>query len=378
MITSIDTLALAKQLINLPSITPDDAQCQLLLRQHLVALGFDIVDVSSNGVTNTWARFGKTGPLLVFSGHTDVVPPGPERQWISPPFEATERDGKLFGRGAADMKAAVAAMLSATARFLAKHPTPTGSIAFMLTSDEEGKATDGTKKIVDYCQEKKIVIDYCVIGEASSKNTLGDSIKIGRRGSLHGNLRVHGKQGHIAYPQLAINPIHRCFKALDDLTQTTWDTGNTHFDPTSFQIYHINADTGATNVIPGSLTASFNFRFSPENTADSLKEKVETVFAAHDLDYDIDWTLSSHPFFSKAGKLTEACQSAIKARCAVDAHPNTTGGTSDGRFIAALDCEIVELGAVSQCIHQVNEHIALADLETLTLLYEDILEKLLT
>ncbi len=378
MMEHLTPLELVKTLINIPSITPNDKGCQKLLRQLLVGMGFDICDVSYSGVTNTWARLGKSGPLLVFSGHTDVVPPGPEHQWISPPFEATIRDKHLFGRGAADMKSALAAMIIACQRFLEKHPKPKGSIAFMITSDEEGEAINGTHKLVEYCQTNNIHIDWCIIGEASSNKQLGDSVKVGRRGSLHGNLKVHGKQGHIAYPQLADNPIHRSFKALDTLTQHEWDQGNEHFDPTSFQIYHINADTGATNVIPGMLTASFNFRFAPCNDADTLKQRVHEIFDAHELSYEIDWQLSSKPFYSPQKHLLPACQKVIAEICGIDTLPNTKGGTSDGRFIADLGCEIVELGAINKSIHHVNENMAVADIEQLTQLYEGILVALLT
>ena len=378
MHTTINALELSKQLINIASITPNDNHCQTLIRQLLVGMGFDITDVSHENVTNTWARFGKSEPLFVFSGHTDIVPAGPEHQWLSPPFNATIRDDTLFGRGAADMKTALAAMLSACQTFLKRHPKPKGSIAFMLTSDEEGPANFGTKKLVEYCQENNINIDWCLIGEASSVETLGDSIKIGRRGSLHGKLNVIGKQGHIAYPHLADNPIHRSFKALDALTQTDWDQGNEHFDPTSFQIYNINADTGATNIIPGTLTASFNFRYSPASNVDSLKEKVHAIFDAHDLHYTVDWYLSSKPFYSTQGKLVAACKSVIKEVCDIQTIANTKGGTSDGRFIADLGCEIVELGTINKSIHQVNEHIKLDDLALLEKLYEGVLEKLLT
>ncbi|PHQ81158.1 MAG: succinyl-diaminopimelate desuccinylase [Coxiella sp. (in: Bacteria)] len=370
-------LELATTLINNPSITPNDADCQTLLRQRLTDMAFDISDVSYEGVTNTWARLGTEGPLLVFSGHTDVVPPGPLHQWISPPFEATVRGQHLYGRGAADMKSALAAMMIACQNFLKKHPAPKGSLAFMLTSDEEGKAKHGTQKLVEFCQTNNITVDWCIIGEATSVKQLGDSIKIGRRGSLHGNLKVIGKQGHIAYPHLADNPIHRSFKALDALTNTQWDEGNEHFDPTSFQIYHINADTGATNVIPGTLTASFNFRFAPSSNAESLKQRVHEIFDQNELHYEIDWGLSSKPFYSKQGKLTQACQKVIAEICHIDTLPNTKGGTSDGRFIADLGCEIVELGPINESIHQVNENIAVADLETLATLYERILEELL-
>jgi succinyl-diaminopimelate desuccinylase len=374
---STTSLELAKTLIDIPSLTPNDAGCQTLLRQLLVSMGFDITDVSKDGVTNTFARRGKEGPLLAFSGHTDVVPPGPEQQWISPPFKATERDNILYGRGAADMKSALAAMVIACKNFLEKNPNPKGSIAFMITSDEEGNAEHGTKELVKFCQQNKINIDWCIIGEASSNEKLGDSIKVGRRGSLHGNLKVIGKQGHIAYPQLAENPIHRCFKALDTLTQTQWDNGNEHFDPTSFQIYNINADTGATNVIPGVLTASFNFRYAPSTTHEEIKNRVHKIFDDHDLNYEVEWNHASKPFYSKQKHLLPACQKVIAQICNIDTLANTKGGTSDGRFIADLGCEIVELGAINKSIHHVNEHIPVDDLAQLERLYEGILKELL-
>lgn len=371
------TIELANTLITRESITPQDAGCQTLLREHLTQLGFTITDLSQAGTTNTWARCGTNGPLFVFSGHTDVVPPGPHHQWISQPFEPEIRDNKLYGRGSADMKGALAAMITATTRFLKKHPNHAGSIAFMITSDEEGDGHFGTQKIVDYCQTHDIHIDWCMIGEASSQKKLGDSIKIGRRGSLHGRLKVIGKQGHIAYPHLADNPIHRSFTALDALTQTQWDAGNEDFEPTSFQIYNINADTGATNIIPGSLTASFNFRYAPTSEAGTLKQTVHNIFDQHDLTYEIDWTHASEPFYSPQKHLLPACQKVIAEICGIDTLPNTTGGTSDGRFIAALGCEIVELGVVNQSIHQVNEHVNIDDLDTLSRLYERLLEVLL-
>ncbi|MCH9643959.1 MAG: succinyl-diaminopimelate desuccinylase [Gammaproteobacteria bacterium] len=372
-----ETVQLAQQLINIESITPHDNGCQTILSQQLESLGFEVSKLTYGDVSNLWARRGNNAPLIIFSGHTDVVPPGPENKWTTPPFYASTRDGYMYGRGAADMKSALAAMLMACKEFINEHPNHKGSIGFMITSDEEGPAINGTRKLVEYVKENNIQIDYCVIGEASSIEKLGDSIKIGRRGSLHGKLKVIGKQGHIAYPQLADNPIHRCFSALDALTQIEWDQGNEHFTPTSFQIYNINADTGASNIIPGALTASFNFRFAPSSTSEQLKEKVHKVFDDHGLQYSIDWNESSKPFFSSKGKLTEAAQIAIQEICNVTTNPNTTGGTSDGRFIADTGCEIVELGAVSKCIHQVDEYINIDDLNTLTRLYRRILELLL-
>ena len=372
-----ETVQLAQQLINIESITPNDNGCQDILYKQLKDIGFDTHKLASGAVSNLWARRGDKGPLLVFSGHTDVVPPGPDSKWTTPPFYASIRDGDLFGRGAADMKSALAAMLIATKEFIKNHPEHNGSIGFMITSDEEGDAIDGTQKLVEYVQKNNIHIDYCIIGEASSIEKLGDSIKIGRRGSLHGKLKVIGKQGHIAYPQLADNPIHRSFSALDTLTRIEWDKGNEDFTPTSFQIYNINADTGASNIIPGALTASFNFRFAPSSTSEQLKEKVHKVFDDHGLQYSIDWNESSKPFFSPKGKLIETVKTSIKELCGITTNPNTTGGTSDGRFIAKTGCEIVELGAISKCIHQVNEYINIDDLNMMTQLYQRILELLL-
>ena len=368
---------LAQQLINIESLTPDDNGCQPLIQQRLERLGFNTKSIVSSDVTNLWAQHGNSGPLLVFSGHTDVVPPGPDSDWTTPPFFASIRNGNLYGRGAADMKSALAAMVVATEQFIKENPHYPGSIGFMITSDEEGDAVDGTCKIVDYLMQQKIKIDYCLIGEASSQTQLGDTIKVGRRGSLHGILKVIGKQGHIAYPQLADNPIHRSFTALDELTHIEWDQGNEYFGPTSFQIYNINADTGASNIIPGSLTASFNFRFAPCSTAAQLKQQVHAVFDQHALQYEIEWNESSKPFLSRCGALMEATKAAISETCGIATEANTTGGTSDGRFIADTGCEIVELGAINKCIHQVNEYINVNDLNTLTKTYKRILELLL-
>lgn len=371
-----ETLSLAKMLINMPSITPTDHGCQTTLMDRLKKIGFEITEINTNGVSNFFAIRGKQGKLFAFSGHTDVVPPGDLSEWHTPPFESDVRDGKLYGRGAADMKSALAAMVVATERFLEKHPNHAGKIGFLITSDEEGNGKDGTIRIVEYLEKNNITLDYCLIGEASSTKKLGDVIKVGRRGSLHGELTVHGKQGHIAYPHLAINPIHRSFQALDHLTNIEWDQATDLFSPTSFQIYNINADTGANNVIPGSLTARFNFRYSPESTAESLQTRVAAVFEEHQLHYDIKWNLSSKPFYSKPGLLTETCKTVIQDLCHVTTEPNTTGGTSDGRFIASTGAEIVELGLRNETIHHINEHIDVADLEKLTDLYEAILVKL--
>ena len=373
-----ETVSLAKQLINIPSITPHDKGCQTLLIDRLKNSGFHVIDLSSNGVSNFLAMRGpqSASHFFAFSGHTDVVPPGDTNEWCSPPFEATIREEKLFGRGSADMKSALAAMIVATERFIQKNSNHSKKIGFLVTSDEEGSGKDGTLKIVEYLQKNKIALDYCLIGEASSNKILGDVLKVGRRGSLHGELIVYGKQGHIAYPHLAINPIHRSFQALDHLTNIEWDQSTELFSPTSFQIYNINADTGsANNIIPGALTARFNFRYSPESTAESLQSRVAQVFDEHQLHYAIKWNHSSKPFYSKPGLLTHTCIDVIKKCCNVTAAPNTTGGTSDGRFIAATGAEIVELGLCSDSIHQVNENTRLDDLEKLTDVYEAILER---
>ncbi|MCX7121137.1 MAG: succinyl-diaminopimelate desuccinylase [Gammaproteobacteria bacterium] len=369
-----NTLDLAQQLINIKSITPSDNGCQKILIGRLKKIGFSITELNSNGVSNFFAIRGTGETLFAFSGHTDIVPPGDESEWHSPPFEASIRDGKLFGRGAADMKTALAAMIVATERFVEKNPNHTGKIGFLITSDEEGDALDGTIKIMEYLEKNNIKINYCLVGEASSNKKLGDVIKVGRRGSLHGELTVYGKQGHIAYPHLAINPIHRSFQALDFLTTMEWDKGNALFSPTTFQIYNIHADTGATNIIPGSLSARFNFRYCPESTATTLQQRVEKTLDDHQLEYKINWNHSSKPFHSEAGKLTAACIEAIQSLCNITTEQNTTGGTSDGRFIAPTGAEVVELGLRNESIHHINENTDLVDLEKLTDLYEKILQ----
>lgn len=375
--TETATLALTKQLIAEPSVTPDDKYCQTLLAERLQAIGFTIEAFHFGQTKNIWARKGTTEPVLCFAGHTDVVPSGPVEKWTSPPFEPTEREGKLYGRGAADMKTSIAAFVTACERFVAQHPQHQGSIALLITSDEEGDAHDGTTKVVDALQARDEKIDYCIVGEPTAVNQLGDTIKNGRRGSLSGNLVIKGKQGHIAYPHLAKNPTHLFAPALAELVEIEWDQGNAYFPPTGFQISNIHAGTGATNVIPSTLTVQFNFRFSTESTESSLKQRVHAVLDKHGLDYDLTWSLSGQPFLTEAGRLTEVAQQAIAEVCAVEAELSTSGGTSDGRFIKAIARELIELGPVNASIHQIDEHIELAAIPQLSAIYEAMLKRLL-
>lgn len=370
-----DTLKLLKQLIERPSITPHDAGCQDILIQHLTSKGFQYERLPFSEVNNLWAWHGKSSPLVIFAGHTDVVPPGDETQWVSPPFTPAEKNGYLYGRGAADMKSGLAAMVVAAQKFIKQYPDHNGTIGFIITSDEEGLAKNGTRKVVEYLQKKNIKIDYCIVGEASSNKTLGDAIKIGRRGSLYGYLTIFGKQGHIAYPNLADNPIHCCFQAFDILAKTTWDQGNDYFTPTSLQFYHIEADGGATNIIPSKLTAKFNFRFSPIQSPEILQKKFEMILDKQKLKYEIKWNLSRQPFFSGNGKLAAITCETIKEIYQRETEPNTYGGTSDGQFLAAAGCEVVELGPVNKTAHQVNENIAIADLDNLSEIYFQILRR---
>ncbi len=372
-----DTISLLKELIARPSITPDDAGCQDILRQRLEKIGFGCESLRFNQTDNLWARRGNVGPLVCFAGHTDVVPPGDESCWTSPPFVATERDGFLYGRGAADMKCGIAAFLTACERLLTQYPNCAGSIALLITSDEEGDALDGTVRVVETLQARGEAIDYCIVGEPTAKNVLGDVLKNGRRGSLSGQLRINGKQGHIAYPHLAENPIIRALPALTELTQTVWDQGNAYFPPTSFQISNIHAGGGVTNVIPGVLDVWFNFRFSTENTVDTLKARVHEILDKQGLHYDIQWSLSGHPFLTEAGRLTEIAAAAIEEVCAVETVLDTGGGTSDGRFIKAIASELIELGPVNATIHQVDECVRIADVERLSQIYEKILRNIL-
>ena len=371
------TLALTKQLIAEASVTPDDKNCQAILAERLQKIGFTIEAMNFNDTQNIWARRGNSAPLLCFAGHTDVVPSGPEEKWTSPPFEPTERDGKLYGRGTADMKTSIAAFVTACERLVAEHPEHSGSIALLITSDEEGDAYDGTTKVVDALKARGETIDYCIVGEPTAVNRLGDTIKNGRRGSLSGNLTIKGKQGHIAYPHLAVNPVHTFAPALAELVATQWDQGNAYFPATGFQISNIQGGTGATNVIPGSLNVKFNFRFSTESTDSGLKQRVHEILDKHGLDYDLQWSLSGQPFLTEAGELTQVAQAVIAEVCGINAELSTSGGTSDGRFIKAIARELIELGPVNASIHQIDEHIELAAVPELSAVYQNIMKRLL-
>ncbi|WP_019103673.1 succinyl-diaminopimelate desuccinylase [Chromobacterium haemolyticum] len=371
------TLELARQLIRLDSVTPRDQGCQELMIARLEAIGFRVERMRFGDVDNFWARRGGDGPLVCFAGHTDVVPTGPLEQWDSPPFEPTVRNGLLYGRGAADMKASLAAFVTACEDFVALHPGHTGSIALLITSDEEGMAVDGSVKVVDALEARGETIDYCIVGEPTSDQALGDTIKNGRRGSLSGQLIVHGIQGHIAYPHLAKNPVHLMAPALAELAATRWDEGNAFFPPTSWQVSNIHAGTGASNIIPGHCEIRFNFRFSPESSAESLKERVCAILDRHGLGYELHWQLSGQPFLTQPGKLTDALGRAITAVAGRQAELSTTGGTSDGRFIKRIARELVEFGPVNATIHKLNECVEVADIEPLSEIYRRTLEQLL-
>ena len=371
------TLALAKQLLTEQSITPDDKNCQKILAARLRAIGFEIEEMHFGNTKNFYAKRGNNAPLLCFAGHTDVVPTGDVTQWTFDPFTPTEHNGKLYARGAADMKTAIACFVTACERFIAANPHFSGSLALLITSDEEGDAHDGTTKVVEQLKQRGEQIDYCIVGEPTAVNQLGDTLKNGRRGSLSGNQTVHGKQGHIAYPHLAKNPIHAAAPALAELVATEWDTGNPYFPATSFQISNINGGTGATNVIPAVVNVKFNFRFSTEQTESSLKTRVHEILDKHGLQYDLDWSLSGNPFLTEAGQLTEVAQHAIGEICGIQAELSTTGGTSDGRFIKAIANELIELGFVNATIHQIDEHIELADIDKLSAIYENMLIQLM-
>ncbi|MFV0283306.1 MAG: succinyl-diaminopimelate desuccinylase [Castellaniella sp.] len=372
-----DVRALASNLIARPSVTPDDAGCQDLIAERLRALGFTCEPLPSGPVSNLWARRGATAPLLVFAGHTDVVPTGPETEWPSPPFVPTETDGMLVGRGAADMKTSIAAFVVAAEEFVAAHPDHPGSIALLITSDEEGPATDGTVHVCRILENRGEKPDYCIVGEPTSVKSLGDTIKNGRRGSMSARITVRGIQGHVAYPHLARNPIHELAPALAELTAARWDEGNEYFPPTTFQVSNLHAGTGAGNVIPGTATIDCNFRFSTASTPEGLQARVRTILERHGLDHDIDWTISGLPFLTPRGTLCSALQAAIAEETDVQATLSTTGGTSDGRFIARICPQVVEFGPLNQSIHQTGEHIPLDSLAPLKNIYRRTLEKLL-
>ncbi len=370
------TLALTRSLIERASVTPSDGGCHLLLTQRLEAMGFKVESLPFGDVQNFWARLGTQGPLFAFAGHTDVVPPGPSEHWDSDPFMPEVRDGYLFGRGAADMKGSIAAMVTACERFIASGKPLHGSIAFLITSDEEGSAVNGTVKVVEVLEKRQEKIQYCIVGEPSSSHQVGDVIKIGRRGSLHGRLTVHGIQGHVAYPHLARNPIHRAMAPLDALCREVWDEGNASFPPTSFQISNIHAGKGTDNVIPGELDVAFNFRYSTALTEDDIKARTHTILDASGLEYSLTWHLSGRPFLTQRGTLIDIVAASIKSVTGIETECSTTGGTSDGRFIAPTGAQLLELGPCNATIHKVNETVRVADLDALSLIYEDVLTRL--
>jgi succinyl-diaminopimelate desuccinylase len=372
-----EALELAKELIARRSVTPEDGGCQEIIARRLERIGFRCEPMKFGRVDNLWARRGTGHPVVCFAGHTDVVPTGPLQEWHSDPFVPTIRDGKLFGRGAADMKSSIAAFVVATERLVQERPAHSGSIAFLLTSDEEGPAVDGTVRVVEALKRRNELIDYCIVGEPTSVDALGDMLKNGRRGSLSGNLAVRGIQGHVAYPHLARNPVHELAPALAELAKVQWDKGNEDFPPTTWQVSNVRAGTGAANVIPGTAEVDFNFRFSTESTEASLKKRLESILKKHGLDYTIRWTLGASPFLSRRGKLAQTVMAAGKEHTGRSAELSTTGGTSDARFIIEICPEIIELGPVNASIHKLNEHIAVDELEVLPRIYLDVLRALL-
>jgi succinyl-diaminopimelate desuccinylase len=376
-LVSTPTLELARQLIARPSVTPDDAGCLDLICERLAPLGFAFEHIDTGGVRNLWARRGTAAPVLCFAGHTDVVPPGPPERWTTHPFAPTIRDALLFGRGAADMKTSLAAFVTGIERFVAVHPDHAGSIALLLTSDEEGIATHGTVKVVEALAARGQRLDYCVVGEPTSVATLGDTIKNGRRGSLSGTLRVKGVQGHVAYPHLADNPVHAVAPALAELAARVWDKGNEFFQPTSFQISNVNAGTGAPNVIPGELKARFNIRFSTEQTVEKLQQTITAILNRHKVNYTLEWFVSGLPFFTAPGALSKAVVQAIQEQAKRTPELSTTGGTSDGRFIAPTGAQVVELGVINATIHKVNENVRVDDVVRLSGIYERVMELML-
>lgn len=372
------TLELAKDLLSRRSITPDDGGCQDLLAERLKQLGFKIEKMRFGPVDNLWARWGDTRPLVCFAGHTDVVPTGPVEKWSSEPFTPTVRDGKLYARGAADMKTSIAAFVTAAERFLAEHPQAKGSIALLITSDEEGDAIDGTEKVVEALKARKEGMDYCIVGEPTCVSKLGDTLKNGRRGSLSGSLTVKGIQGHIAYPHLTKNPIHLAAPAIAELAATTWDQGNEYFPPTTWQISNIHGGTGATNVVPGEVKIEFNFRFSTASTQEGLQQKVHAILDKHGLDYDLHWALTGKPYLTPKGTLVDALTDAIRKATGMETELSTSGGTSDGRFIADICPQVVEIGPLNATIHKIDECIDVADIEPLSEIYRQTLVNLLT
>lgn len=371
------TLALTQELISRPSVSPEDQGCLEIITQRLTALGFKVERLAFGPVENIWARHGDSGPVLCFAGHTDVVPTGPREEWHTDPFEPVIKDGILYGRGAADMKSGLAAMITAAERFIAKYPQHTGTLAFLLTSDEEGPSVDGTRRVMEVLEARNEKIDWCVVGEPTSTEALGDMIKIGRRGSLSGKLTVHGIQGHVAYPHLADNPVHAVAPALAELAARVWDNGNEFFQPTTFQISNINAGTGAPNVIPGDLKARFNLRFSTEQTVEKLQQTIVGILDRHKVNYTLEWFVSGLPFFTAPGTLSNAVQQAVKEKTGRTPEMSTTGGTSDGRFIAPTGAQVVELGVLNATIHKVNECVRVTDVETISETYERVMELLL-
>ncbi|MGB2102411.1 MAG: succinyl-diaminopimelate desuccinylase [Porticoccaceae bacterium] len=372
------TIALSQELISRASVTPEDAGCQQLMADRLFAIGFEIEHLRFDNVDNFWAIRGDSGPILCFAGHTDVVPSGPESNWQTPPFEPTIKDGMLYGRGAADMKGSLAAIVVAVEQFIAENPNHSGRIAFLITSDEEGIAANGTVKVVEWLTQQQIIPDYCLVGEPSSSTQCGDTIKNGRRGSLGCEMRILGQQGHVAYPHLASNPIHTAAPALAELSSHEWDRGNDFFPATSFQISNINGGTGATNVIPGELSVIFNFRFSTEVTDQQLRQRTEQILDKYQLDYELNWHLSGQPFLTAEGELVDAAVKAVKEVTGLDTELSTAGGTSDGRFIAPMGTQVVELGPVNATIHQIDECASVDDLNQLCDIYQSLLKHLFT
>jgi succinyl-diaminopimelate desuccinylase len=375
------TLALTEALIARASVTPDDQHCQRIMTERLAPLGFVCETIESHGVTNLWAvkrgTSGTDGPLLAFAGHTDVVPTGPLEQWKSPPFEPSHRDGKLYGRGAADMKTSLAAFVVASEEFIAAHPQHRGAIAFLITSDEEGPATDGTVKVVEALQQRGEKMDYCIVGEPTSTNTLGDCVKNGRRGSMSGKLIVKGVQGHIAYPHLAKNPVHLLAPALAELVAEKWDDGNEYFPPTTWQVSNMHSGTGASNVIPGHADVQFNFRFSTASTVEGLQQRVHAILDKHGLEYDLHWSVSGLPFLTPRGALSNALEKSILDETGITTELSTTGGTSDGRFIARICPQVVEFGPPNGSIHKIDEHIEVKHIDPLKNVYRRVLEQLI-